>query len=154
MFGRVINKIFKRGPIPAKPATETDEADSAGASPFARTNAPSKAILPEPVASSGKKAEPGKPAPTANAANAANAADTVKKQWAAQAGKKLNTKDSPEALCGITKQMSKEEISKKLAELYRRHNRAASSLDPQMREDAEIMLEAIASAKEKFLLKK
>jgi hypothetical protein len=148
MFGRVINKIFKRGSIPTKPATETDETDSAGASPFARTNAPSKATLPEPVANPGKKAEPAKGAP------AANAADTVKKQWAAKSGQKLNTKESPEILCGITKQMSKEEIAKKLAELYRRHNRAASSLDPQMREDAEIMLEASASAKEKFLLKK
>ena len=148
MFGRVINKIFKRGTIPTKPVTETDDPDSAGASPFARNKASGKTILPDTPASTGKKESSGKAAPSQNAA------DTVKKQWAAKAGEKLNTKESPEVLCGINKQMSKEEISKKLADLYRRHNRAASSLDPQMREDSEAMLEAIAAAKEKFLLKK
>jgi hypothetical protein len=154
MFGRVINKIFKRSVPPVKPASEAEK-DANGGSPFARNHAPAK-TQPESIPGPPAKEETppvkekGKPA----SAPAEKAADSVKKQWAAKAGQKMNTKEAPEVLCGITKQMSKEEIADKLATLYKRHNRAASSLDPQMREEAEIMLEAIATAKEKFLPKK
>ncbi len=151
MFGRVISKIFKRAPIPAPPPAESDKSETGGGSPFARNNAPAKA-QPEPAAPPVSPASK-KPAGSAKASTE-KAADSVKQQWAAKAGQKLNTGDSIEALCGITKQMTTAEIAEKLAILYKRHNRAASSLDPQMREEAEVMLEAIASAKEKFLAKK
>ncbi len=57
----------------------------------------------------------------------------------------------PEKLCGITKGMSAEEIEKQLTQLYRRHNRAASSLDPKLREEAEVMLDAIVEMRLKYL---
>ena len=143
MFGRVLTKIFKRGapavkPAASSPAPETSE------SPFGRTSTPPAPKAPEPVV------EPKAPA----AAAAEAGADAVKKQWKAKADKAMNPKESPDVLCGVNKSMSKEEIAEKLAMLYRRHNRAASSLDAKMREEAEAMLEAIASVKEKYLLKK
>ena len=58
---------------------------------------------------------------------------------------------TPEKLCGITKGMELEEIEKQLTQLYRRHNRAASSLDPKLREEAEVMLDAIVEMRMKYL---
>jgi hypothetical protein len=57
----------------------------------------------------------------------------------------------PEVLCGLSPGMSTEEIRDHLALLYRRHNRAASSLDEALRADAEIMLDAIVRCRETFL---
>jgi hypothetical protein len=56
---------------------------------------------------------------------------------------------SAEVLCGISPGMTAAEIESRLALLYRRHNRAASSLDETMREEAETMLEAIAAVRER-----
>ncbi len=56
---------------------------------------------------------------------------------------------SPESLCGITVKMPKYEIRKRLAVLYRRYNRAASSLDAGMRAESEMMLDAIVKVREK-----
>lgn len=58
---------------------------------------------------------------------------------------------SPEVICGIDKSMGKEEIRDRLAELYRRHNRAAGSLDEELRAEAEQMLEAIVVCREKYV---
>ncbi len=57
---------------------------------------------------------------------------------------------SPESLCGVTPDMSPEDLRRQLAKLYQRHNRAASSLDPKLRHDAEFMLETIAALREKY----
>ena len=140
MFGRVITKIFKRGAPVAKPA-EAESAKPATQQLFGRNTAPPAAVVVEPKAKT-----PAKPAEPA--------ADTVKQKWATKAAETLDPKASAETLCGVNKSMAKEEIKEKLAVLYRRHNRAASSLDAKMREEAEVMLEAIAAMKEKFLGKK
>ncbi|MEC5125365.1 hypothetical protein VSU19_01275 [Verrucomicrobiales bacterium BCK34] len=59
---------------------------------------------------------------------------------------------TPEALCGIDpSQMDKEEIRKQLAMLYKRHNQAASSLNPELRDEAEEMLDAIVHCREKYV---
>lgn len=58
-------------------------------------------------------------------------------------------KPAPEELCEITSKMSKDEIKERLAFLYRRYNRATSSLDPKLREEAEVMLDAIVTVREK-----
>ncbi len=138
MFGRVISKIFKRS-TPAAPA-------AADASPFARNkSAGSKTSQLQPAAAASKQAK--STAPTENAT------DAIKKQWAAKAKQKLNATDSPESLCGITNKMTQAAILEQLAVLYRRHNRAASSLDPDISAEAEIMLEAIATLKETYLHK-
>ena len=148
MFGRVLTKIFKRGtpvvpsetsksPTSTPPAVPSERSES----PFGRKSAAT--TLPTPAVDTPAAPEPAVPA-----------ADSVKQQWKAKSNKSLNAKESPDVLCGVNKSMSKEEISEKLAVLYRRHNRAASSLDAKMREEAEIMLEAIATVKEKYLSKK
>jgi hypothetical protein len=58
---------------------------------------------------------------------------------------------TPEALCDIHDGMSTDEIRDHLARLYRRHNRAASSLEDGLRQEAERMLEAVVQCREKFL---
>ena len=140
MFGRVITKIFKRGAPVAKPAP-SENVKPATQQLFGRKSAPPAAGVAEPKAKTPAKAtEP--------------AADSAKQKWASKAAESLDPKASPEILCGVNRSMAREEIQEKLAVLYRRHNRAASSLDAKMREEAEIMLEAIATMKEKYLSKK
>jgi hypothetical protein len=56
---------------------------------------------------------------------------------------------SPEELCGITPVMTKDQVRARLAMLYRRHNRATSSLDAKLRAEAETMLDAIVILREK-----
>jgi hypothetical protein len=46
--------------------------------------------------------------------------------------------------------MTPEEIKARLAKLYQRHNRAASSFDPQLREEAGQMLETLAGLHDKY----
>ncbi len=59
---------------------------------------------------------------------------------------------SPEAVCGIDpKKMSRDEIRKRLAELFRRHNQAEASLDPELREEARVMLDAIVVCRQKYV---
>lgn len=57
--------------------------------------------------------------------------------------------ESAEQLCGIQPGMKKDEISALLKKLYRRHNRAASSLNPALRAESERMLDAIVEVREK-----
>lgn len=137
MFGRVLTKIFKRG-APVIPAPAADAGKPATQQLFGRSS--------PPQAADARSAAPSKPAEPA--------AESIKKEWASKAAETINPKASPEVLCGVNKSMPKEEIQEKLAVLYRRHNRAASSLDAKMRQEAEIMLEAIATMKEKYLGKK
>lgn len=61
-------------------------------------------------------------------------------------------KQSPESVCGIDpKAMDREQIRKRLAELYRRHNQAASSLNEELRKEAEVMLDAIVECRNKYV---
>ncbi len=55
----------------------------------------------------------------------------------------------PEELCGILPSMSKDDIKARLAFLYRRYNSATSSLDAKLRKEAEIMLDAVVTVREK-----
>ena len=58
---------------------------------------------------------------------------------------------SPELMCGIRPGMSRDEIKRHLALLFRRHNRMASSLDEERRTEAETMLEAIVICRQKYV---
>lgn len=89
-------------------------------------------------------------APTQNLGTGAT--PKAREDWARKAAQKIDPGATPEELCGITENMSKEEISAQLAMLYRRHNRAASSLEASLRDEAEIMLEVIAMMREKYTL--
>jgi len=75
----------------------------------------------------------------------------AKDQWARQAAQQINPDATPEELCGLTPEMTQEQVSAQLAMLYRRHNRAASSLEAHLREEAEIMLDVIAAMRQKYL---
>jgi hypothetical protein len=54
---------------------------------------------------------------------------------------------SSEELCGINPDMNPDEIRARLSVLYKRHNAAASSLDANLREEAEEMLDAIVEVR-------
>ena len=56
----------------------------------------------------------------------------------------------PETLCGITAEMTHEEVYARLASLYRRYNRATSSLNASLRSEAEQMLTAIVAVRERI----
>lgn len=75
---------------------------------------------------------------------------SAKDKWMQDAAKSLSREASPEELCGITPGMSAEQLRERLAMLYQRHNRAASSLDPKLREDAEFMLETLTGLRDKY----
>ena len=77
------------------------------------------------------------------------AADTK----AAKSANKAPAKKTPSAeeLCGVTSKMGKDEVRQKLALLYRRYNRATSSLDSKLRSEAEVMLDAIVAVREKVI---
>ena len=60
-------------------------------------------------------------------------------------------KMTPEGLCGINpEEMNPSEIRDRLAMLYQRHNQAAGSLDAELREEAEHMLQAIVICRQKY----
>ncbi len=59
---------------------------------------------------------------------------------------------TPEGMCGINpKTMDRDAIRRHLATLYKRHNHSAGSLDRAMREEAELMLDAIVHCREKYV---
>tara|TARA_R110000850_G_scaffold202967_7_gene329070 strand:+ start:3770 stop:4195 length:426 start_codon:yes stop_codon:yes gene_type:complete len=59
---------------------------------------------------------------------------------------------TPEALCEIDPDsMDRDQIRIKLAELYKGYNQAAGSLNPELREEAGRMLEAIVHCREKYV---
>jgi len=145
MFKR-LTKIFKRGPV-----AKANEKPGGEPSPFSR--GPTAPPAPDAAAGSGLPGRPGRAAARGKPADTKAAAD-VKKQWEAQASQSISKSASREELCGITEGMSTDELRERLATLYRRHNRAASSLDEKLRDEAEHMLEAIAALREKYLDKK
>jgi hypothetical protein len=71
-------------------------------------------------------------------------------EWEAASKQTLNPNASPEELCGLTPGMTPDEIRERLAMLYRRHNRAAASLDAALRSEAETMLDAIVQCRERL----
>lgn len=145
MFKKVFSRLFgakKSSPPRVAPA-------SSQAQPVTGTG------IPAPVTAPATQLPAAKPAAAASAAPAAPAAAKEEKkpaalqQWEKEASKALDPKASPELICGVTAGMSREEIHERLAMLYRRHNRAASSLDAKLRDEAEVMLEAISVLREK-----
>ena len=114
-------------------------APAPAAAPSAKSaTAPSRGAAAPPV----KNARPEKPGNSAT--------PKAREEWARQAAKQINPDATPEQLCGIEEGMTKEQIGAQLALLYRRHNRAASSLEERLREEAEIMLDVIAAMRQKY----
>ncbi|RBP42495.1 hypothetical protein DES53_106204 [Roseimicrobium gellanilyticum] len=56
---------------------------------------------------------------------------------------------SPEEICGVTAKMSKDEVRTRLAFLYKRYNRATSSLNAKLRAEANDVLDAVVAVREK-----
>ena len=96
-----------------------------------------------------RHAEPQKAPPKPDKPEA-SAPAKAREEWAKQAAQKINPGATPEQLCGLEEGMTKEQIGAQLAILYRRHNRAASSLEANLREEAEIMLDVIATLRQKY----
>jgi hypothetical protein len=64
----------------------------------------------------------------------------------------INPLPSAEQLCGIDPgKMTTEEIRDQLKKLYKRHNEAAASLNRELRDEAESMLNAIVVCQEKYI---
>lgn len=91
------------------------------------------------------------PVPARHSASAPAAAAARSMVQEASVRPRIERGAPPEHLCGLTPGMTPEEIRDRLALLYRRHNRAASSLDAELREEAEIMLDAVVRCRETFL---
>lgn len=109
---------------------------------------------PQPAATAAPAAKPAPLQPPASLKDekpGAGSSAKAKEDWAKKAASRLDPGATPESLCGILPTMSKEDIAAQLAMLYRRHNRAASSLAANLREEAEIMLDVIAAMKQKYL---
>lgn len=85
-----------------------------------------------------------KPA-TANKARGGGVLDKIAKGEPVESGKPKTA----EELCEIKSGMSKSDIHAQLKLLYRRYNRAASSLDTKTRKEADRMLDAIVTIREK-----
>ena len=58
---------------------------------------------------------------------------------------------SPELMCGIAPGMKKSETRAHLAMLFRRFNGTSASLDENRRREAEMMLEAIAICRQRYV---
>ncbi|SKA80417.1 hypothetical protein SAMN02745166_00630 [Prosthecobacter debontii] len=57
---------------------------------------------------------------------------------------------TPDELCEIAPKTPKDQVQARLKLLYRRYNRGASSLDPKIRAEADLMLDAIVKVREKY----
>jgi len=62
---------------------------------------------------------------------------------------KVEPAKSPDELCGIEPKWNKDQVKERLKLLYRRYNRAASSLNNSTRGEADAMLDAIVAVREK-----
>lgn len=94
-----------------------------------------------------KSAEAPPPAAPPKPSGSGTLLDKVNK--GAPAAAQMEPPKNAEELCGITAKMSKDEIKAQLKVLFRRYNRSASSLDAKIRAEADKMLDAIVSVREK-----
>ncbi|MDG2125620.1 MAG: hypothetical protein P8J87_18095 [Verrucomicrobiales bacterium] len=92
-----------------------------------------------------------KPAPGSQSPSSPKSNPKAKADWEQKAAQTLDPLSPPEHLCGLRDGMTPKELQDQLALLYKRHNRAASSLDPKLRKEAEIMLDAIVECRKKYL---
>ena len=93
--------------------------------------------------------KPAKGAEKQSAAEAKKASAAPAAPAAAPQPLKVEPPKSAEELCGVEGKMNKEQVRERLRLLYRRYNRAASSLNAATRAEAERMLDAIVSVREK-----
>jgi hypothetical protein len=101
---------------------------------------PEPAPEPEPILIKGPEAKPALPGPDVLRVHT----DEIDAKFANK---------SPEELCKVDPAMSIDEMRARLAKLFTRHNRAASSFDLRRRAEAEIMLQAIVTVREKYIEK-
>ncbi len=133
---KAIKSIFG-GREAAKPVAEAP-AKSAPASVMAAVTAPAKPAAP--AAGGAAAVSPPRPVQQPQQIKAVNPPAP---------SKAVEKPKTPEEICGITAQMSQPEVRERLALLYKRYNRATSSLDAQLRGEAERMLDAVVIIREK-----
>ncbi len=153
MFKNVFSKLFsgtKAEPAPPPSARGAGSKSAPAAGPEPRAAGKTE---PQAEAKSKDKGRAAAPVPAEKPAPAPAGGGKPKAiiEWEKKAAKTVEKGADPKMLCGITDAMSREEIRDHLAMLYRRHNRAASSLDATLRAEAEIMLNAIVTCRDKLL---
>lgn len=137
MFRALLRFFRRKSAEPRPPSASQSSANSARRSG-------------SPVSSaSGQKGGRGIPAPSQSPAPPPAEA-AARQAWEQESSRRLPRDVSPEELCGITPDMDAAAIRNRIAFLYQRHNRAASSLDPGLQSDAEYMLESLALLREKY----
>ncbi len=163
MLNKLFSKLFsgkkEEAPAPA-PAPEPRFKLSTTPSDASRKSADTAAARPS-ASSSTEKAGPsptsaagGAPPPAAATEPSKDGSGGKPKallEWEASAARQIDKSAKAEELCGIKPDWSPQQIRDHLAMLYRRHNRAASSLDARLREEAETMLDAIVRCREKLI---
>jgi delta 1-pyrroline-5-carboxylate dehydrogenase len=146
----MFNKLFRNllGKTTKESAKETPPA------PVWAPAKPQEAVAPTPApqtsARAEKKADKKPATPSAPAESKPITATEIRNATLNNASR-IPEGRTPDELCEITPGMDRAAIEARLAMLYRRHNRAASSFDEAMREEAETMLEAIAAVRDKHL---
>jgi cell division septum initiation protein DivIVA len=103
----------------------------------------------EPKAAPKAAAAPAKQEAAPAKQASAPAAESTLKKIAAPPAPPPEPPKSPDELCGIEPKMNKDQIRERLKLLYRRYNRAASSLEAKTRAEADKMLDAIVKVREK-----
>jgi hypothetical protein len=136
MFKKVLQSLTKSmsRPEPAKKPAEAPKPAAPAAKPTAGPAA--KTEVPKSDAKPADPAKPESPLKKIAATPAEPAAPKAPEQ-------------PPEELCAITPSMTKDQIRDHLKLLYRRYNRAASSLKDTTRAEADNMLNAIVAVREK-----
>lgn len=134
---------------PVRPPDDTESIP--GPSPTAPVGSPhDTAPAPPPPSTPSSPAPP----PSTEPSETEPEAEAPPTQRAPETEPKPESPDqaSPEALCGIDPaSIDPDQLRGHLAALYRRHNAAAASLKPELREEAERMLDAIVICRRKYL---
>jgi hypothetical protein len=164
MFKKVLSRLFGKSeePTPAPPSaasaitakSATKEVTKSKAQLAAEAKAMAQAAKAagHSRGSTGPVSSPAQPSVAAKKSDPGGKPNALK-EWEEASRRRLDRHGKPEELCEIKDGMSEQAIRDHLAMLYRRHNRAASSLDSQLREEAEFMLDAVVRCREKYLKK-
>jgi hypothetical protein len=139
-----LKTIFKTKEAPAEKSSQS-RSGSNGESVLSKVTSVGREKSPRgPVPLAPTEGEAKKPAPAAPATPAPAQPQPFQPKAPAQP-----EGPSPEEICGITSKMSKDEVRTRLAFLYKRYNRATSSLNAKLRVEANEILDAVVAVREK-----
>ena len=166
-FGSLVSKLFGRKASPADDAVpaETGAPAIGESQPIPTGSSPSPQLGEDGVGEGQEESDGAMPTNPIAAAAAAAASPTAEESAPPVESAPAFEPEPPEPpeapeppalpveeLCGIDPEtMDREAIRQRLAELYRRHNAAAGSLNVELRAEAEQMLDAIVICRERYI---